>query len=191
MPGRLRFDLEFSGVTLTTHGTSKSHHGGWRCLQNPRRFMPRIICAKRCHFPRSKLRANLTRPTQTSASHTPGCPNSQCTRSSRLGRMHPFGQKPSFAPHGFGLKLTFCSKQKHRTSTEATLSMSAVSTPAPRHRPAMKQSFLPGTPQVFHQQVRSHPGRRATKLSRRRHVKAGRSFSFCPHTAQDPFLSGI
>ena len=93
LPGRLRFDLEFSGVTLTTHGTSKSHHGGWRCLQNPRRFMPRIICAKRCHFPRSKLRANLTRPTQTSASHTPGCPNSQCTRSSRLGRMHPFGQK--------------------------------------------------------------------------------------------------
>lgn len=96
LPGRLRFDLEFSGVTLTTHGTSKSHHGGWRCLQNPRRFMPRIICAKRCHFPRSKLRANLTRPTQTSASHTPGCPNSQCTRSSRLGRMHPFGQKRSF-----------------------------------------------------------------------------------------------
>lgn len=93
LPGRLRFDLEFSGVTLTTHGTSKSHHGGWRCLQNPRRFMPRIICAKRCHFPRSKLRANLTRPTQTSASHTPGCPNSQCTRSSRLGRMHPFGQE--------------------------------------------------------------------------------------------------
>lgn len=31
------------------------------------------------------------------------------------------GQKPSFAPHRFGLKSAFCSEHNHRTSTEATL----------------------------------------------------------------------